>query len=71
MNNLSEDIIIEVLKKLNGFDLIIFYMKIEKGLSYKKMSEYLAISHNALFKRMKKIYNLIEEKLNEQQSERF
>ena len=60
-----DDIIIESLNKLNGFDLVIFYLKIDKGLSYKKMENYLALSYNALFKRMTKIYKMIKVELNE------
>ena len=64
----TEDIIIDVLKKINGFDLAIFYLKIDKGLSYQKMNKYLAISHNALFKRMNKIYKMIKDGINENES---
>ena len=50
-------------KKMTALEMLIFYLKIEKNLSLKSISQKLCISHEMVRLHLKKIYSYIKEDL--------
>lgn len=58
-------IVSTVIRDINPLDLLIFYLKIGKGISTKDIRELTGLSQDKLNRRLKRIYNKIREEFDE------
>ncbi len=62
---LISDSLQKSLKRMNALEMLIFYFRIEKNLTYKEISQKLCISQEMVRLHLKKIYEYIKKEIND------